>query len=351
MHYHAESAKAVMASLHTSPKGLSKAEAAKRLARHGKNEFAKHRRASITEIFFGQFKSFIVLILLAAVVLSFLLGEIIDAVVISAIVIFNAAFGTIQEYRAEKAMEALESMASPHAVVIRGGKEKIIPASELVPGDIIVLETGDSVPADARVISAMNLRCQQSALTGESVSKHKDSKHVHKEDHMADRTSMVYMHTIVTYGHGHAVITGTGMDTEIGKIAHFIQGIQDTESPMQTRLNELGKKLGLVILAICSLLFALEIFESPQIIGYLLAFTGDFGLLFAQLATTDVIELFLVAVSLAVSSIPEGLPAIVTITLAIGLQRMAKRNAVVRKLPAVETLGSTTAANSMSTIK
>ncbi|MCK4326853.1 MAG: calcium-translocating P-type ATPase, PMCA-type [Candidatus Diapherotrites archaeon] len=342
MDYHAQSAKAVMSSLKTTEKGLSNAEARKRLEKYGKNEFAKHHRVSIPEIFLGQFKSFIVLILLAAVVISAALGQLIDTIVISAIVIFNAAFGTIQEYRAEKAMEALESMAAPHAVVIRGGKEKVIPASELVPGDIIVLETGDSVPADARIIQKMNLKCQESALTGESVPEDKSASHAAKDAHLAERTSMVYMHTTVAYGHARAVVTATGMQTEMGRIAHFIKGIQDVETPMQRRLDELGKKLGLVILVICGLLFVLEIIESPEILAHFLAFRGDLSLLFAQLAGTEIVELFLVAVSLAVSAIPEGLPAVVTITLAVGLQRMAKRNAVVRKLPAVETLGSTT---------
>lgn len=342
MNYYAESINSVLKSLGTSKNGLPTTEVKKRLAQYGKNEFEKKRSATVFEIFLSQFKSFIVLILLAAVVISAVLGEMIDAVVISAIVIFNAIFGTVQEYRAEKAMEALESLASPHAKVIRNGKERIISASELVPGDIILIEAGDSVPADARVIESMNLRCDEAALTGESMPDSKFPGRVDKKTPLADRKSMVYMHTIVSYGHAKAVVTATGMNTEMGKIAHMIQRIEDVDTPMQKRLNELGKKLGLVVLLICALLFVIEIIEDPAILSYLLGFTGDFRLLLTQLAGTDIIELFLVAVSLAVSAIPEGLPAVVTITLAIGLQRMAKRNAVVRKLAAVETLGSTT---------
>ncbi len=328
--------------LGSTPEGLTQAEAAKRLQEHGPNKFKEHHPPSLLSIFLNQFKSMVVLILIAALAASALLGEWVDAIVIGAIVVFNAFFGTFQEYRAEKAMEALEQMTAPNAKVLRGGRERIVPAEEVVPGDIIILDAGDAVPADARVIKSFSLHCDEAALTGESVPDAKYPDPVNANASLGDRAPMVYAQTTVTSGRGIAAVTATGMQTEMGKIAGFIQTIRDTETPMTRRLNELGRKLGAVILVITALLFVLEVLETPSIIGTLLSYSGDLNSFILTLESEGIMELFLVAVSLAVSAIPEGLPAVVTITLALGLGKMAKEKAVVRKLPAVETLGSTT---------
>ena len=342
MEYYAESIHSVLAGLGTTENGLSSADAGHRLAKHGPNEFKKKRRASVAEIFINQFRSLLVIILLAAIVISVVLGENVNAIVIAAIVVFNAGFGTYQEYRAERAMEALERMASPTARVLRDGKVRMITSRNLVPGDIVLLETGDAVPADTRIIESMNLRCDEAALTGESLSQSKGPGHVPAGTTLGDRKSMAYMSTIVSYGRGRAVVTATGMETELGRIAQIIETMAEAETPMQKRLAELGSKLGTLILAICAVIFMLEAAKRPELLGHVLAFRGDLSLLASQLLSDGIAEPLLVAVSLAVSAMPEGLPAVVTITLALGLQRMARRNAVVRQLPSVETLGSTT---------
>ncbi len=342
MKFYAASAEESLKKLGSSPDGLSSAEAEKRLQEYGPNKFQEHHPPSLLHIFISQFKSFIVFILIAALVISALLGEWVDAVVIGVIVIFNALFGTFQEYRAEKAMEALEQMTAPHAKVLRNGRERVIPADGVVPGDIVVLDAGDAVPADVRIIQAFSLHCNEAALTGESVPDAKFSDSVGLKATVGDRNSMAYAHTTVTSGHGKGLVTATGMHTEMGKIAGMIQTIRDTETPMTRRLNELGKKLGALVLIISTLLFLIEIVETPAVLGAFLSFSGDISALAASLEAGGIMELFLVAVSLAVSAIPEGLPAVVTVTLALGLKRMAGEKAVVRKLPAVETLGSTT---------
>jgi Ca2+-transporting ATPase len=342
MNFWAGPASEALRELGSSDDGLSHEEAARRLKEFGRNEFAKSKPASALSIFINQFKSFVVLILVAALAVSALLGEWVDAIVIGVIVVFNALFGTYQEYRAEKAMEALQKMTAPQAKVLRGGHAHTLLAAELVPGDVILLDAGDSIPADARLIKAFGLFCNEASLTGESVADEKTVDAVPERTPLGDHTCMVHAQTTVTAGRGVAVVTATGMATEIGKIAGLIQSIRETETPMTKRLDELGKKLGMVVLVICVLLFVTEVVETPVVLNAFLSFSGDIAALAASLKGTPIVDLLLVAVSLAVSAIPEGLPAIVTVTLALGLKRMAHENAVVRKLPAVETLGSTT---------
>ena len=258
-------------------------------------------------------------ILIAALAISVFLGETIDAIVIGAIVVANAIIGFIQEYNAERSIEALKKLASLKATVIRGGKEKSIDAKMLVPGDIIKLQTGDKIPADARVIELVILETQEAALTGESLPVKKELKVLPEKTQLADRLNMVFSGTIITNGKGRAVVTNTGMQSEIGKIAKLIEEADTEPTPLQRQMNKLGRWLGALTIVVAIIVFVSGILKGGS-----------------------VHEFFLVAVSLAVAAIPEGLPAVVTVGLAIGVKRMIKRNALVRKLPSVETLGSTT---------
>ncbi len=318
MHY--KELKEVYKELNTSEKGLSSEEAKKRIEKYGLNEIKEAKKISPLKIFFSQFNNFIIYILLAALGISIFLGEKIDAVVIGVILILNAFMGFIQEYKAEKAIEALKKMASLKAKVIRNGQEQKIDASELVLGDIILLETGDKVPADSRLIEIMNLEAQEAALTGESVPVKKAIGTLDEKTPVADRYNMVFSSTIITKGRGKAIVTSTGMDTQIGKIAEMIQATEAVLTPLQIKLKQLGKFLGLAVIIIAVVVFL----------------AGTFA------AGLSPIEMFIASVALAVAAVPEGLPAVVTISLALGVQRMIKRNALVRKLPSVETLGSTT---------
>lgn len=331
MEFHAAEIDQVLKKLKTSEEGLSDKEAIRRKEEHGSNELEEKEEVSILHIFFNQFKSVVILILIIAIIISALAAIFytpehwFDAAMITVIVILNAILGTVQEYRAEKAMEALKEMSAEKAVVLRGGVKKLIPSTDLVPGDIILLKAGDIVPTDARIIEAVNLHVEESSLTGESVPSQKETQKLGKDTPLGERENMVFTHTIVTYGRGKAVVTDIGMNTEIGKIAGFIHHTEEKKTPMQERLDEIGIKLGKVIIGLCALIFFLELWKAN----------------FAVPQET-MLYFFMVAVSLAVSAIPEGLPAVATVTLAIGMQRMAKKNAVIRKLAAVETLGSTT---------
>lgn len=306
--------------LGTRTSGLSSSEAAQRLEEHGLNELVEKGAKSPLAIFLDQIKDPLVILLLAAAVVSAALGEYEDVIVIVAIVILNAVIGFTQEYRAEQAIAALKKLAVPTVTVMRDGRLLEISARELVPGDIVRLETGDFVPADGRLIESANLRLQEAALTGESEAVEKLITPLSQNDlTIGDRLNMVYMGTAVTYGRGTAVITETGMKTELGNIAELLQSVEQEETPLQKRLAGLGKVLGgigIVVIIIVVLLGLLR---------------GD-----------ELRELFLVGISLAVAVVPEGLPAVVAITLALGSQRMLKRNALIRRLPAVETLGSVT---------
>ncbi len=330
----AKSAQSCLSALGSSSGGLSDSEAASRLGESGFNELAEKKRKNPFEVFLGQFDDLMIQVLIIAAAVSFAVSidysrlpaisvaweESLDAAAIIAIVVLNAVFGFVQERRAEKAIEALKKMMAPTARVLRNGAEKIIPARELVPGDVVVLSEGDKIPADARVFSSKNLEVEQASLTGESLPVAKDAAAVSEKTLMpAEQKNAVFMSTIVVRGHGTAVVFATGMKTQIGKVSSLVSEQVEEETPLQKKLEGLGKTLGLAALAIVAVLFALGLAEGRP-----------------------VLEMFLTSVSLAVAAIPEGLPAVVTIALALGVQRMAKRHAIIRKLPAVEALGSAT---------
>ncbi|KGP76911.1 ATPase [Desulfosporosinus sp. Tol-M] len=301
-------------------KGLSLKEVHRRLVEVGKNVLAIKKRVNPVFMFLGQFKDFMVLILLAAMVVSGLLGEIADAVTILAFTLVNTILGFIQEYRAERSMESLRSLTAPEARVLREGIEQRIPAMDVVPGDIVLLETGDRIPADVRWIQAVNMQVEESTLTGESHPVSKSILPIQEElTPMADRKNMGYMGTSVVHGRGAGVVVATGMETEMGVIAGMIQSVENEETPLQKRLAELGKWLVLLFFLVCAAVVVIGVLRGE-----------DFG------------KMFLTGVSMAVASIPEGLPAVVTVALAIGVQRMVKKQAIIRKLPAVETLGCAT---------
>jgi Ca2+-transporting ATPase len=304
--------------------GLTAQEATQRLQQHGPNELKGEEGVPLWRKVLAQFQDFLVLILLAAGAVSFIAGERTDAMLILLIVVVNAILGLVQEGRAEKALKALKQMAAPRAVVVRNGQTVTIPAKEIVPGDVVILEAGSVLPCDVRLSETASLKVEEAALTGESVPVEKDAKSALAEKvPLADRVNMAYMGTTVVYGRAQGLAVATGMDTEMGRIAGLLADAGEGSTPLQERLNNLGKVLGTVTLAICGIVFLTGVVKGEHTGAYLL-------------------EMFLVAVSLAVAAIPEGLPAVVTIVLALGMQRMVAKNAIVKKLHAVETLGSTT---------
>lgn len=317
--WHALSTGQALKELGSSETGLSIEQAEARLKESGFNELREKKKQSLRMLFLRQFTGFLVLILIIACAFAFFIGETIDAIVIGIIIVANSLLGFWQEFKAEKAMDALKKMAAHKAKVLRNGALKLIDARLLVPGDIIALEEGEKVPADARIIEAINLQIDESGLTGESIPVEKGTIAIDGSTLLADRKNIVFMNTVVSFGRGKAVVAATGMQTEFGKIAETMQSIEEQETPLAKRLDEFGKRLGIIILAIALLLLVL------------LSIKNGFNF-----------DAVLVAVSLAVAAIPEGLPAIVTITLAVGMRAMAKQNAVIRKATAVETLGCTT---------
>ena len=319
--------------------GLSEVEAQVRLRKYGLNELWERPRPGFFALFLEQFNNFLVIILIVAAVVTVLLGEYIDAIAITVIIVLNAVLGVIQESKAEQAIASLKKMAAPHAQVIRDGRQTSIPGRELVVGDIVLLEAGNYVPADMRLVESVNLKVEEASLTGESLPVEKKAKVVlDKEIPLGDRKNTVFMSTLITYGRGRGVVTGTGMDTQIGLIAEMLQSYEEEETPLQQKLAHLGKVLGTACLAICGFVFIYGLIRDTNLTN---AFQDGFiNYLIAE--QKDIIGLFMTAVSLAIAAIPEGLPAIVTICLAIGMQQMIKRHALVRKLTAVETLGSTT---------
>ena len=301
-------------------KGLTQEEAARRLEQYGPNELIERGVTSPWKILWEQLTGILVIILIISAVISFALGEYTDAVVIMIIVVLNSALGFTQEYRAEQAMAALKKMSTPRVRVRRAGRTLEIPAQELVPGDVILLEAGNVLSADCRLVESANLRVQESVLTGELEPVEKHTRPLEKLDlPVADRRNMLYMGTIATYGRGSAVVVATGMQTELGHIAELIQTVGPEKTPLQRRLDQLGKWLALAALVIVAIVF-----------------------LFGVLRGEDLRLMFMTAISMAVAAVPEGLPAVVTIALALGAQRMLKRQSLIRKLPAVETLGSVT---------
>jgi Ca2+-transporting ATPase len=300
--------------------GLSSDEAARRLLTYGPNELLEIKKRTLFMMFLDQFKDFMIMVLIAAAVVSGLMGEVVDTVAIAVIIILNAVIGFIQEYRAEKAIKALKKMASPTAVALRDSRPVNIPVSSLVPGDIVLLEAGRFVPADIRLIEAAQLRIDEAALTGESIPVDKSTEALSKGSiPVGDRINMAFKGTNVSYGRGQGVVVGTGMNTEIGKIASMLQKEEEVKTPLQKRLARFGQRLAFAVLAICAIVFITGLIR------------GEAPLL-----------MFLTAVSLAVAAIPEALPAVVTISLALGAKKMVKQNSLIRKLPAVETLGSVT---------
>ena len=309
----------VLSEFNTGEHGLSEQEAKQRLRQYGYNRLKEKKKLSKLEIFIRQFKSFIVAILLAAMLISLFVGEFIDSIVIGVILVLNAVFGFIQEYKAEKAIEALKKLSSHKSKVIRDGKEQEILSEQIVPGDILVLEEGILISADARLFEAKNLETQEASLTGESLPVNKLESAIKADSVVAEQHNMAFSGTTVTRGRGRAVVVATAMKTEIGKIAEMIQAEKEELTPLQLQLRSVGKWLGIATILICLIVFLVNYLKGGNLI-----------------------EVLLVAVSLAVAAIPEGLPAVVTISLALGVQRMIKRNVLIRKLPSVETLGCTT---------
>ncbi len=318
MHY--KELKDIYEELKSSEKGLTEEEAQKRIKEYGLNEIKEKKPISPLKILLSQFNNFLIYILFGALIISLLFGEEkIESIAIGVVLIVIGIAGFIQEYKAEKAIEALKKMASLKAKVIRNNKEQKIDASQLVPGDIILIETGDKVPADSRLIEIINLETQEAALTGESVPVKKALGVLDERTPVADRYNMVFSSTIITKGRAKAIVTSTGMSTEIGKIAEMIQTTEAILTPLQIKLKKLGEFIGVAVIVIAVIIFLTGILQGRNIVGMLI-----------------------IAIALAVAAVPEGLPAVVTISLALGVQRMIKRNALVRKLPSVETLGSTT---------
>jgi Ca2+-transporting ATPase len=320
LQWHQLDSEKVLEVLQSSAKGLSSEEARRRLERYGPNELLEKQHKPLWMMFLDQFRDFMILVLIAAAVVAGFIGEPSDTIAIVVIVLLNAVLGFVQEYRAEKAMAALKSLAAPAATVLRDGRPASIPARQLVPGDLVMLEAGNVVPADIRMTEAVQLRIDEAALTGESVPVEKGVESLRSEDlPVGDRKNMAYKGTLITYGRGRGMVTATGMDTELGHIASLLQGQGEGRTPLQKRLGAFGRKLAYAVLAICAIVFLAGVLR------------GEPTLL-----------MLLTAISLAVAAIPEALPAVITISLALGARKLVRKQALIRKLPAVETLGSVT---------
>lgn len=320
MHWHQKEIGEVFEELHSSFQGLSLEEAQQRLQQYGPNELTEKKKTSLFMMFLSQFRDFMIIVLIAASIISGIIGELSDTIAIIVIICLNAVIGFVQEYRAGKAMAALKKMAAPGATIMRDGMPANIAAVQIVPGDIAILEAGMVVPADMRLVEAFRLTVEEAALTGESASVEKHVKALRDEDlPLGDRKNMAYKGTLVSYGRGMGAVFATGMDTELGKIATMIQEEEETKTPLQKRLAAFGQKIALAVLAICIIVFGIGLLQgAPPLL------------------------MLLTAISLAVAAIPEALPAVVTIALALGARKMVQLNALIRKLPAVETLGSVT---------
>jgi len=334
--WHAMKTEEVMGTLKASEKGLSDEEAKRRLSEYGYNELMEKKRRTALQMFLEEFKDVFILLLIIATILSAIVGyyesigtqksvleTYTDPTIIGIIVILVAVAGFIQEYRAEKALEALKKLAAPKARVMRDGKEMIIPAREVVPGDLLLLESGDTVPADARLIEAIELKADEAVLTGESTPVNKDVVSIKAETPVADRKNILFMATHTIYGRGKAVVTSTGMGTEFGRIAELVQTAEEEETPLQKKLDRFAKQIAYVVLVLCAIIFVLEVFAE----GFVLK---------------AMIDAFMTSIALAISVVPEGLPAIVTISLALGAREFARRHALIRKLSSAESLGATT---------
>jgi Ca2+-transporting ATPase len=326
--WHSMNTGEVLESLNSGPNGLTEEEAKHRLQEYGLNELVTEKRATPLKLLLTQFKNILIVILIVATIFSAMIGELLDAAVILIIILASAGLGFIQEYRAEKAIEALKKMLSPTITAMRDGSEKEILSKELVPGDLVLLEAGDKIPADARLLEISNLDIDESSLTGESIPVSKRLDTLSPDTYVADRKNAVFSGTTVTYGRGKAVVTATGMTTEFGKIAKEVATTVKEKTPLEIRTEDIGKRLGIVSLAACLAVAGFGILREYLIQGHL--------------TTPFILEITMFGIALAVAAVPEALPAIVTGTLAIGMHEMAKRNALVRKMPVVETLGCTT---------
>jgi Ca2+-transporting ATPase len=340
--WHAMSPDQIIRQLATPPEtGLTGEEAARRLETYGPNQLDEAPGTTFWQMLLDQFNNFVVIMLLVAAGISALLGDWIEAGAIMVIVVLNATLGVIQEQRAEQALAALKKLAAPDAKVIRDGERQSIPSPQLVPGDIVLLEAGNYVPADIRLLEAANLRIEEAALTGESLPVEKDANiHLNADIPLGDRKNTAFMSTLVSYGRGRGVVVSTGMRTQIGLIAEMLQAVENEPTPLQKRLDQLGKALGWATLLICGAVFVVAIlrFTDLSIIT-----APDGGLLaYLQSAKQEIVNMFMLAVGLAIAAVPEGLPAVVTISLALGMREMVQRHALIRKLSSVETLGSTT---------
>ncbi len=330
--WHSLHAATVMVRLEAAETGLSSAEVTRRTEQYGLNELQEKPRPTFLQLVIAQLNNFIVILLIVASVISALLGDWLEAAVIMLIVVLNAILGVVQESRAEEALAALKKMAAPESQVLRDGKRISVPASQLVPGDVVFLEAGNFVPADMRLIEAVNLRVEEAALTGESVPVHKDDALQLQEDaSLGDRKNMIFMGTIVNYGRGRGVVVATGMQTQLGMIADMLQAVEEEGTPLQARLDQLGKTLAIAALAICGVIFLIEAYRSGVLTE---GFTPE--------VQEALVESFMIAVGLAIAAVPEGLAAVVTISLALGMREMVRRNALIRRLASVETLGSAT---------
>lgn len=325
--WHSKDVEAVLRELETGPGGLDAHEAGKRLEKYGYNELQKQKRASPLRLFVNQFKNILIIILLIATALSLAIGETVDALIIGVIVVFSAVLGFLQEYRAERALAALKKMLAETVTVLREGREQEVASKEIVPGDLLALEAGDKVPADARLVEVASMRCDEAPLTGESLPVEKDTGALPRDTAVADRKNMVYTGSIVTYGRGRAVVTATAMNTEFGRIARDVAAVKAEKTPLEKRTAEIGKWLGIAALGICLLVIGVSIVREIA--------EGTLGF-------ESALTMLMFGVALAVAAVPEALTAIVTGALAIGMHEMAKSNALVRKMPAVETLGCTT---------
>ena len=320
-HYFNQSVSEAAQDLHVDlSKGLSGQEAIKRSEIYGPNRLEGGKEKSLLLMALEQLKDFLVIILIVAAVISIFLGESLEGIAILAIVVLNTFLGVYQENKASNALKALKEMASPHAKVLRDGQVVEIASQDVVPGDLVILDAGDYIPADLRLVETINLKIDEAALTGESVPVEKDANAILDEDSgLGDRINSAYMGTIITYGRGKGVVTNIGMKTQMGNIAGMLNEADDESTPLQKKLDDLGKLLGIVCLAICGIIFALGLLRGMEIF-----------------------DIFMTSISLAVAAIPEGLTVVVTVILAMGMQRMVKVNAIIKRLSAVETLGSTT---------
>jgi len=336
--FHALTAEETLKHLEVHEEGLTTTEAEKRLEQYGQNQLREAPRPGFLAMLWDQLNNFVVILLIVASVISALLGDYVESIAIMAIVVLNAVLGIIQEQRAEQALAALKKLAAPEAQVIRDGSRKSVPAYNLVPGDIVFLEAGNFIPADLRLLEAVNLRVEEASLTGESLPVQKNAATVlDKNVPLGDRKNTAFMGTVVSYGRGRGVVTSTGMNTQLGLIATMLQSVESEETPLQRRLDQLGKSLSIGSLILVAVVFIValinytaigELFSAP--IEYFKEFAGE------------ITEVFIIAISLAIAAVPEGLPAVVTISLALGMREMIQRHALIRKLSSVETLGSAT---------